>query len=269
MEPPSLPPPPILRIERAVAPISFPDPALEKALQGVLFPSGEGAAACQRQGGARYVFNRFDLDGDRQPETLVALLGQPGCGPRGCPLLLLKQVGESLVPLQTIPGLGASLVVSQQRSQGWSDLILLPADGAIDPSPRRLIHNGAGYVSLSEPREAVGRDLPPRGVAALVLKQSPYLVQGHLLPCPRPNRAQRNRVLSREPNAWPSSSPPLVPLLPLVVEGGASRPAVWVATRLMSAQRKIPVAPWLTWVTGQVEPKSSAMLTVPLRLVNT
>jgi len=248
MELPPLPSIPLLQIERAVAPISFPDPFLEQALQGVLFPPGSPRGACQHEGGARYVFNRVDLDGDRQPETLVAVLGQRRCGQHGCPLVLLRSDGERLVPLQTFAGLRSSLVVSERRSHGWLDLILPPADGTGDRVPLRLKHIGARYPAPSEREGTLALRQPTRGVATLALKPSPYLVQGHSLPCPPPQGDQRNRVLSRDPNARPRSSLGVVPVVGAVVEPEvvpveASRPSVWVATRLMSDQRKIPVTP--------------------------
>jgi hypothetical protein len=235
-----LPPPapiPLLRIERAVAPIAFPDPTLEQTLQGLLFPPGSPFGTCQQQGGARYVFNRFDLDGDRQPETLVAVLGRKPCGQEGCPVLLLRGAGESLLPLQTIAGLRSSLVVSERRSHGWLDLIL-PFSEEPGPVPLRLEHNGARYASRAEGTGGEGQGEPTRGVRALALEASPYLVQGHPLPCPPLQRDQRKRVLSRLPNARPRSSELVGPAV-----GVVSRPMVWVATRLMSAQRKIPVTP--------------------------
>ncbi|MFN9623180.1 MAG: hypothetical protein ACK587_10175 [Cyanobacteriota bacterium] len=203
----SLPPPPIpsLRIERAVAPIAFPDPALEKALQGLLFPPGSPVGACHKQGGARYVFNRFDLDGDRQPEILVALLGQRPCGKGGCSVLLLRSAGEGFIPLQTIAGLHSSLVVSERRSHGWRDLIL-PSSEASDPAPLRLEHNGARYPSRPEAARTGVSGQPARGVLALALRPSPWLVQGHPLPCPPLQRLPLKRLsprpaLSRDPRA--------------------------------------------------------------------
>ena len=237
MELPPLPSIPVLQIERAVSPIAFPDPALERVLQGILFPAGSAHGACQQDGGARYVFNRFDLDGDRQPETLVALLGQRRCGPQGCPVVLLRGLGESLVPLQTISGLRSALVVSERRSHGWLDLILPAAGDGTGPS-QRLSHNGAGYPAPAAEGGWEAPEQPIRGVTALALKTSPYLVQGHPLRCAPPPRNQRNRVLSRVPNARPKSLPPVDP-----GPGDGGRPSVWVATRLMSAQRKIPVTP--------------------------
>lgn len=232
-----LPPPPVLQIERAVAPIAFPDPALEKALRGFLFPSGSPARACHGQGGARYIFNRLDLDGDRQPETLVALLGQRRCGAAGCPLLILRNVGERFVPLQKIEGLQASLVVSERASHGWRDLILPPPEDGAGRFPRRLVHDGARYSGGTTAAGSVPLREPTRGVAALWFKTSPFLVQGHLLPCAPPPLDQRNKVLSRVPMARPRLSP----LAGSMAED--SRPAVWVATNVMSAQRKMPVAP--------------------------
>lgn len=244
MELPPSPPIPILRIERAVAPIAVPDPALEQALRDLLFPPGSSPGACQKLGLARYLFNRIDLDGDRQPETLVALLGQRRCGGEGCPVLLLRSAGESLVPLQTISGLRSSLVVSERRSHGWLDLILPPPDDAA-LAPLRLKHNGLRYPSPVEEETSEGLTQPTRGVRALALRQSHWLVQGHPLPCPALPGHQRKRVLSREPKARPRSSELLAPVVPLVAGTvvPVPRPMVWVATRLMSAQRKMPVTP--------------------------
>lgn len=239
-----LPPPPpasILRIERTVAPIAFPDPALETVLRGQLSPSGSTPGACAHQGVVRYVFNRVDLDGDRQPETLVALLGQRRCARHGCPLLLLKTLGDRLLPLQTIEGFHHTLVVSERRSQGWLDLVLPqnPEDGMAPP--RVLSYTGEAYPAVA--RAGGDRALPTRGVAALVLNSSRYAVQGHPLTCPPAKGTQRNRVLSKVPTARPRFSEP-----PEAASGEAPRadPAVWVATKLMSPQRKMPVTPWLT-----------------------
>jgi hypothetical protein len=171
---------------------------LETALREALFPPGSPRQACQRQGGARYIFNRIDLDGDRQPETLVALLGQRRCGREGCPLLLLKSDGPRLVPFQRVMGLRSSLVVSERRNHGWLDLILPPdAEGSAGP-PLRLTHDGAAYataadaaaVSASSPATAPAAGVRAApvpltlGVSALSLRTSPWLVQGHALPCP-------------------------------------------------------------------------------------
>jgi hypothetical protein len=240
-----LPPPPpaaVVRIERTVAPIAFPDPALETVLEtvlrGQLAPSGSTPGACAHQGVVRYIFNRLDLDGDRQPETLVALLGRRHCASHGCPLLILKSLGDQLIPLQAIEGFHHSLVVSERRSQGWLDLVLPQDPGDGMAPPRVLSHTGEAYPAGSG--ASADQVLPARGVAALVLKPSPYAVQGHPLTCPPARGTQRNRVLSKVPTARPRSSPP-----PGAAAGEAPRPepAVWVATKLMSPQRKMPVTP--------------------------
>lgn len=181
MEPPSLPPTPFLQIERAVAPIAFPDPALEHVLRQRLFP-GDNGAACMRQQGVRYVYNRMDLDGDRNPETLVALLGRQICGTTGCPLLLLKDLGQAITPLQTIWGFQSALVVGERRNQGWLDLILPQAKGE---GGRALLvsHDGTRYPVLPEPSGTEGLSRPTRGVAALVIQERSALVQGHPLGC--------------------------------------------------------------------------------------
>lgn len=233
MEPPSPPQTPNVQIERAVAPIAFPDPALEQVLRG--YPG-----TCQRQGGLRYIYNRVDLDGDRHPETVVALLGRQHCDNGGCPLLLLKDFGRTILPLQMIHGFQTTLVVAERRTFGWSDLILPRTRGPQSETPMLLSHNGRDYP-ISPPLNS-GKSLsnPIRGVATLLVQPSPHQVQGHPLSCPPPARDQRKSVFSKVPMARPRSS------LLLEDEREPLRPAVWVATRLMSAQRKMPVTPWFT-----------------------
>jgi hypothetical protein len=208
MEPPPLPPTPHLLIDRAIAPISFPDPALEQVLRNHLFPPGSDPAACRRGGGLRYIYNRMDLDGDRAPETLVALLGRQGCTKGGCPVMLFKDLGPRIKPLQTLLGFHTALIVAEQQTGGWRDLILPQTEGGEGGRTTLLSHNGKGYP-LVPPIDRAGT-LPDfsRGVAALVVKESPYLVQGHPLGCP-PDPGQRKRVFNRVPMALPNSSLPL------------------------------------------------------------
>lgn len=204
MEPPPLPP---LQIERAVAPIAFPDAALEKVLRGHLFPTGSPLGACESQGGARYVYNRFDLNGDRQPETLVALLGQQRCGKEGCPLMLLRSMGDTLIPLQTIGGLHTAVVISERSSHGWRDLILPRTEGPGGWPPNLLAHDGLRYPAPLPPGGPATLESPVRGVSALAIKSRTHLVQGHALPCPSPTPDQGR---TQPGNARPT--PPRAPL---------------------------------------------------------
>lgn len=195
MEPPPLPSPPPLQIERSVDPIAFPDPALEQVLQDHFMP--KESKTCARQGGMRYIYNRMDLDGDRTPETLVALLGPPICGPGGCPLVLLREFGNQLTPLQTIQGFHAALMVSNASNQGWKDLIFFKPGGGEEPTAK-LSFNGLRYSPQDPGAKAL--DQPTRGQLALRVHDRPSLVQGLPLPCP----------LSGEPRRKaPSPLPPL------------------------------------------------------------
>ena len=214
MEPLPLPPTPPLQIDRWIAPIAFPDPALEQALRTHLFPPGSNPAACQRQGGLRYLYNRVDLDGDRAPETLVALLGRQGCAKAGCPVMLFKDVGPRIRPLQTLLGFHTALIVAERQTGGWRDLILPQSEGAEGGRSSWLSHNGKGYPLDPSIDSSRGLPTPTRGVAALVVKQSPYLVQGHSLACP-PDQVQRKSVFNKVPIALPNSSLPLEEEAPL------------------------------------------------------
>lgn len=219
MELPPLPFTPLLQVERTIKPIAFPDPVLEQVLRSYLFPPGSNPQNCRQQGRWRYVYNRVDLNGDRMPETLVALLGQQNCVKTGCPVLLLRNFGGSLSLLQTIQGFHTSLVVAQGRTQGWHDLIFLQPKAAEGGTAKRLSHDGGRYPTYPPGGSSGNLSLPTRGVAALVLQESPYLVQGHPLSCPAPNWTQRKSVFSRVPMARPTSSflldpeaePPVLP----------------------------------------------------------
>ncbi|MEB3324569.1 MAG: hypothetical protein VKM17_04460 [Cyanobacteriota bacterium] len=221
MELPPLPPTPLLQVERAIAPIGFPDPALEQVLRSHLFPPGSNPETCRQLGGWRYVYNRVDLNGDRTPETLVALLSGQGCGKAGCPVLLFQNFGSSLSLLQRIQGFHTTLVVGEGRTQGWHDLIFPPRRVAEPEPAKRLSHDGGRYPDRPLAGGAGDLSLPTKGVAALVLKESPYLVQGYPLSCPVQRGTQRKSVFSKVPMARPTSSFLLVP------EGEPpSRPAV-------------------------------------------
>lgn len=215
MEPLPLPPAPPLQIDRWLAPIAFPDPALEQVMRNHLYPPGTDPGACRREGGLRYLYNRVDLDGDRSPETLVALLGRQGCGENGCPVLLFKDLGPRIRPLQTLLGFHTTLIVAERQTGGWRDLILAQS-GALGAERSTLLrHNGTVYPPV--PENAGAPTSSTRGVAALAIKGSPFLVQGHLLGCP-PDQDQRKRVFNKVPMARPSSSLPLeeAPLRPAI-----------------------------------------------------
>ncbi len=209
MEPPPLPPTPHLQIDRSITPIAFPDPALEQVLRTHLFPPGSPPEACRRQGGLRYIYNRVDLDGDRAPETVVALLGRQGCAKAGCPVILFKDVGPRIKPLQTLLGFHTALIVAERQTGGWRDLILPKTGGAEQGLSTWLSHNGKEYPLEPSIESARTISTSSRGMAALVVKESPYLVQGHSLGCP-PDPGQRKRVFNKVPMALPNSSLPLV-----------------------------------------------------------
>lgn len=211
MEPPSLPPQAAVVVERAVAPIAFPDPALETVLRRQLFPPGSPPGACEKQAGVRYIYNRIDLNGDQTPETLVALLGRAACGSEGCPLMVLRDLGMGTTPVQTIGGFRSAVVVSQGRTAGWRDLILPQGRLGESQAAPVLRHNGLRYAARTDqaaldPRasrppgnpslDRASQDRAPldgraRGVMALAIQPRDYRVQGHLLPCPSVGPALR------------------------------------------------------------------------------
>jgi len=75
-------------------------------------------------------------------------------------------------------------VVSESRSLGWRDLILPDPKTPEGSPPKRLSHNGSGYPPRISDNRVGLLSQPTKGVGALVLKASPFLVQGHRLTCP-------------------------------------------------------------------------------------
>lgn len=107
-------------VARRVRPETARDRALEAAIADALF-DGDACAAARE--GARYDYNRVDLDGDGQPETLVYLFSQAWCGSAGCTALVFEQQRGKYVLVTNISGVENPIIVSRDRSHGWRDLV--------------------------------------------------------------------------------------------------------------------------------------------------
>jgi len=110
-------------------------------------------------GKARYVYGRVDLNGDGRDEVLVYLLGSVFCGTGGCNLLLFtrRPDGYSLVnefPISRLP-----VIVSEQKTAGWSDLVRPESGGGVPASYVRHVFDGRRYVE----KERTPGDRVPEG----------------------------------------------------------------------------------------------------------
>ncbi|MCP9841184.1 hypothetical protein KBY93_11150 [Synechococcus sp. J7-Johnson] len=196
---------PAPRIRQTVAPIATPNPVLEAALRQDLFPvavvDGQGHGpdpgtaewrqaemhqrrnACRAAGPLHYAYNRIDLNGDRQDELVATVIGPYTCGTGGCNAYVFqsgpKDRGLRLVSRMSL--FKPPLVVSDQRHNGWRDLISRVRIDAGHGYYARLPFNGSAYPSnpSTPPAEPLRRVVS--GVAMLDTDNDAS--PSHPLPC--------------------------------------------------------------------------------------
>jgi hypothetical protein len=105
------------RIGRMVAGESARDAAIELVVSKYVAARGQS-------GIVYYRYNRVDLNGDSVPEILLHVDGSSVCESGGCPLLVLRLLDNVYTPISTIALSTRPIVVSDDRTNGWSDLIL-------------------------------------------------------------------------------------------------------------------------------------------------
>ena len=74
--------------------------------------------------GDYYFYNRVDLDGDGEPETLVYLVNHGQCNFDGCHLLVMKKKGTQYAAVSNITPSWSPVFVSSESTNGWKDLIV-------------------------------------------------------------------------------------------------------------------------------------------------
>lgn len=116
-----------LRGVRYIPSETAPDPEIEKA---ILQSLGDAAAGGTDQE-VRYYYNRVDLNGDGNFEAIVHLVGPAICGTGGCNTLILQPARNGYRLVSNIGLTSTPIIVSQQRTRGWSDLIVYVSGGGI------------------------------------------------------------------------------------------------------------------------------------------
>ncbi|USR90111.1 hypothetical protein NEA10_14820 [Phormidium yuhuli AB48] len=118
---------------RVLQPISSRDRHLERAIQEEIPFIGE----------FEYLYNRIDLNGDGQPETIVHLIGPTTCGTGGCTTQIFQGSGSNYNPV----GYGLlshpPIIVTNQTHSGWKDIVVHQRDA----TPVRFRFIGEGYES--------------------------------------------------------------------------------------------------------------------------
>ena len=145
-----------------------PDPEIEKAILKTLrdddFTEGE----------IRYYYNRVDLNGDGNFEAIVHLVGAAICGTGGCDTLILQPARGGYRIISTIGLTRTPVIVSTQKTVGWSDLIVYVSGGGIIPGHYVALHfNGRTYPENPTVLPALGPRARIRGKAFVADEVSP------------------------------------------------------------------------------------------------
>ena len=90
-----------------------------------------GDQATGQDAEVRYYYNRVDLNGDGSFEAIVHLVGPSICGTGGCTTLILQPAPNGYRLVSTITVTRTPIIVSPQRTRGWSDLIVYVTGGGI------------------------------------------------------------------------------------------------------------------------------------------
>ena len=139
-----------------------PDAELEEAIRRVSPDyTRDFIAAGGSQG--RYLHGCFDLDGDGTDEVFAYLLGPVFCGTGGCDLLLFVDGDQGYTLINDFPISRLPVLVSDERTGGWSDLFRLESGGGAPPTYVRHAYDGVRYVE----RERLPVEPAPAGTEVL------------------------------------------------------------------------------------------------------
>jgi hypothetical protein len=108
---------------------------------------------------ARYIYGQVDLNDDGRDEVFVYLLGSIFCGTGGCNLLLFTDRDDGFSLVNSFPISRLPVIVTDDRSKGWSDLVRLESGGGVEPSYVRHSFDGERYVK----QERMPADTVPEG----------------------------------------------------------------------------------------------------------
>jgi hypothetical protein len=136
------------------------DPELERAILTNYF-SGAG-------GETRYFYNRIDLNGDNSPETIVYLVGRTACEAGGCTTLIFQSDrGSQYRLVSQMNQINQPIIVSDNRSNRWKDLVTYVASGGTQSGYRLLRYDGRSYPSTPSTQPGLANPTSVRGIAVI------------------------------------------------------------------------------------------------------
>ncbi|CAN1213350.1 hypothetical protein TUMEXPCC7403_24305 [Tumidithrix helvetica PCC 7403] len=162
--------PPIIRSVRGitftqlqfVASESKPIPALETAIRQAS-PSYVDAVRNKFTRPATYSYSLIDLNGDGKPEAIVYPQSSYFCGTGGCTLMIFQPDAQGYRLIGNIPVSRKPIIVTNQKTNGWKDLIRRTAGGGYPLSYSYLRYSQGEYTVTNE----VPNNTAVRGKAVL------------------------------------------------------------------------------------------------------
>jgi heat shock protein HslJ len=141
-----------------------PDPEIEAAILAASPDyTKEAVEIMGKTGPARYLYSGFDLNGDGRDEVFAYPLGSIFCGTGGCTLLLFTEMDGGLSLVNDFPIARTPIIVSAEKTEGWSDLFKPESGGGAAPSYVRYAFDGARYVE----KERLPVEPAPQGTEVL------------------------------------------------------------------------------------------------------
>jgi len=151
---------------QSVSPEKIRDNKLEQALLKAL---GEDVSDSEYP--VQYYYNRVDLNGDGKPEVLAYVFGQTVCGTGGCNAFVFQPTNNGYQLISAISLARNPIIVSEQQTQGWKDLIMFVAGGGIQPGHYVVLQfNGQQYPENPTLAPAKPLDYKAKGIAYVVDK---------------------------------------------------------------------------------------------------
>ncbi|MBF2022336.1 MAG: hypothetical protein IGR93_20145 [Hydrococcus sp. C42_A2020_068] len=114
-----------------------PDPAIQAAIRQAIDARAETI---------RYYYNLVDLNSDRRSEVIIYAVGSSICGSGGCTLYVFEPRGATYSLIAKIPTTTNPIIISDEKTNGWNDLIILTEGGSLPPNYWRIRFDGNTYV---------------------------------------------------------------------------------------------------------------------------
>jgi hypothetical protein len=93
----------------------------------------------------RYYYNKVDLNDDGQSEVIVYPFGMGFCGSGGCQTYIFQTEGDNYRPIAMLPVTNQPIIVTEQKTAGWRDLVVYRSGGGITANYHIIRFNGKTY----------------------------------------------------------------------------------------------------------------------------